>query len=160
MIVQSNPSDGGALRVAAMVSSGGARMKPGFFRRCPNETSGPKRTWRYFGTFPLPIEALTMSSVSRVEASISAENSPKATVFHNAISCDIRTACKLSGISRSYLYLVLASGQVISVKAGRRRLVLVDSLRSWLQSLPTAGLATTVPSAKRRMPAHRQRRII
>ena len=83
-----------------------------------------------------------MSSVSRVEASISAENSPKATVFHNAISCDIRTACKLIGISRSSFYLVLARGDVPSIKVGRRRLVLVASLRTWLESLTAEGLAT------------------
>jgi hypothetical protein len=82
-----------------------------------------------------------MTSVYHVEASIPAENSPKSTVFHSAISCDIPTACKLSGISRSYLYLVLARGDVRSVKAGRHRIVLVDSLRSWLQSLPAGPLA-------------------
>jgi hypothetical protein len=66
------------------------------------------------------------------------------------ISIDIPTACRMSGLSRSFLYEVLAAGHVISVRAGRRRLVLVDSLRSWLQSLPTEGLAITTPSAKGR----------
>lgn len=66
----------------------------------------------------------------------------------NPISVTIIEACKLSGISRSYLYLVLARGGIRSVKAGKRRLVLVDSLRTWLQSLPSEGLAITAPSAK------------
>jgi excisionase family DNA binding protein len=90
-----------------------------------------------------------MSPVSCVDASIPAENSPNPTLFHNAISCDIPTACKLSGISRSYLYLVLARGDIRSIKAGRRRLVLVASLRTWLQSLPTGGLAITRASTER-----------
>jgi excisionase family DNA binding protein len=64
------------------------------------------------------------------------------------ISVDIPTACRMSGISRSFLYEVLAAGQVRSVRAGRRRLVLVDSLRAWLQSLPTDGLAVSPTPAK------------
>ena len=62
---------------------------------------------------------------------------------HDPISVDIPTACHMSGLSRSFLYEVLAGGEVRSVKAGRRRLVLVDSLRSWLQSLSSGPLAQT-----------------
>jgi hypothetical protein len=61
---------------------------------------------------------------------------------NDPISVDIPTACHMSGLSRSFLYEVLAGGEVRSVKAGRRRLVLVDSLRSWLQSLSSGPLAT------------------
>ena len=57
------------------------------------------------------------------------------------ISVDIPTACRMSGLSRSFLYEVLAAGHVRSVRAGRRRLVLVDSLRLWLQSLSSGPLA-------------------
>ena len=63
------------------------------------------------------------------------------------ISCDIPTACKLSGLSRSTIYEVLGRGDVISIRAGRRRLVLVDSLRLWLQSLPKNGLSATKHSS-------------
>lgn len=63
------------------------------------------------------------------------------------ISCDIPTACKLSGLSRSFLYEVLGRDEVVSIRCGRRRLVLVDSLRSWLQSLPTNGLSATKHSS-------------
>ena len=62
------------------------------------------------------------------------------------ISVDIPTACRMSGLSRSFLYEVLARGQVRSVRAGRRRLVLVDSLRAWLESLPTDGLSAPIPA--------------
>jgi excisionase family DNA binding protein len=64
------------------------------------------------------------------------------------ISVDIPTACSMSGLSRSFLYEVLAGGEVRSIKAGRRRLVLVDSLRAWLQSLPADGLAVSPTPAK------------
>jgi excisionase family DNA binding protein len=84
------------------------------------------------------------------DVTISAVGSPVLTAFCDAISCDIRTACKLSGISRSYLYEVLARGDVRSVKAGRKRLVLVDSLKSWLHSLPTEGLTIPTQSIKQK----------
>jgi excisionase family DNA binding protein len=64
------------------------------------------------------------------------------------ISVDIPTACRMSGISRSFLYEVLAAGQVRSVRAGRRRLVLVDSLRSWLNSLSSGTLAQPTSGKK------------
>jgi excisionase family DNA binding protein len=60
----------------------------------------------------------------------------------NPISVTIIEACKLFGISRSYLYQVMARGDVRSVKIGRRRVIFVDSLRSWLQSLSSGPLAT------------------
>jgi hypothetical protein len=82
-----------------------------------------------------------MAPVSCLAEGIPSKKSTQSTPSHNAISCDIPTACKLSGISRSYLYLVLGRGDVVSIKAGRRRLVLVDSLRVWLQSLPSDGLS-------------------
>ena len=59
----------------------------------------------------------------------------------SSIAVSIIEACKLSGISRAYLYQVMARGEVISKKCGKRRLVLVDSLRLWLRSLPTKGLS-------------------
>jgi excisionase family DNA binding protein len=64
------------------------------------------------------------------------------------ISVSIPTACRMSGLSRSHLYKVMARGDVRSLKMGRRRLVLVDSLRAWLESLPSGGLAITAPSGK------------
>jgi excisionase family DNA binding protein len=67
----------------------------------------------------------------------------------NPISVTIFEACKLSGISRSYLYQVMARGEVRSIKAGRRRLVLVASLRAWLESLSAEGLGTIPAPAER-----------
>jgi hypothetical protein len=115
------------------------------------EISGPEGKKRYFGNYRYRSSThvrLAMSTASSFSGRILSETSTQSSPRNNAISCDIPTACKLSGISRSYLYLVLARGEVVSVKAGRRRLVLVDSLRAWLQSLPTDGLAVSPTPAK------------
>jgi excisionase family DNA binding protein len=56
----------------------------------------------------------------------------------NALAVGIRDACRLTGIGRSLLYRLIGEGRIGSVKAGKRRLVLVESLRSWLASLPPA----------------------
>ena len=47
-------------------------------------------------------------------------------------------ACRISGISRSELYRRMAAGQIQAVKSGRTTLVLIDSLRTHLASLPPA----------------------
>jgi excisionase family DNA binding protein len=57
------------------------------------------------------------------------------------ITCDIPTACRLSGLSRSFLYEAMARGDIRSAKRGRRRLVVVASLRAYLDSLPSGGLS-------------------
>lgn len=57
------------------------------------------------------------------------------------ITCDIPAACRLSGLSRSFLYEAMARGDIRSRKAGRRRLVFVASLRAYLDGLPTGGLS-------------------
>jgi len=44
----------------------------------------------------------------------------------------------MSGLSRSELYRRLAAGDIRAVKAGRRTLILVDSLRDHVVSLPAA----------------------
>ena len=49
------------------------------------------------------------------------------------------TACARLGISRSTLYIEIASGRLRAVKAGGRTLVRrVDQL-AWMDSLPTIG---------------------
>lgn len=57
------------------------------------------------------------------------------------ITVDIPTAGRMSGLSRTFMYEAMARGDIRSVKAGRRRLVLVASLRAYLDSLPTGGLS-------------------
>jgi excisionase family DNA binding protein len=55
-------------------------------------------------------------------------------------------AASRAGISRSYLYLRLADGSIESVKAGKRRLVVVASLNQWAANLPTTQLKITAPA--------------
>jgi excisionase family DNA binding protein len=54
------------------------------------------------------------------------------------LSVDIPEACRLTGLGRSKIYDLLGSGEIISVKVGKRRLILVADLRAWLQRLANA----------------------
>jgi hypothetical protein len=50
----------------------------------------------------------------------------------------IHEAVRISGLSRSELYRRLSDGKVQAVKSGARTLILMDSLRAHLASLPPA----------------------
>lgn len=50
----------------------------------------------------------------------------------------IPEATIISGLSRSEIYRRLAAGDIRAVKSGSRTLVLVDSLRAHIASLPAA----------------------
>jgi len=63
----------------------------------------------------------------------------------NQILISIPEAVSRSGISRSFLYERLADGSIDSVKAGKRRLVVVASLNHWAANLPTSQLKSTAP---------------
>ena len=52
--------------------------------------------------------------------------------------CRIPDACHISGLSRSEIYRRLAAGDIRAVKSGSRTLIVMDSLRAHLASLPTA----------------------
>jgi hypothetical protein len=54
------------------------------------------------------------------------------------IAAAIPDACRVSGLSRSEIYRRLAAGDIRAVKSGARTLILVDSLRAHLASLPAA----------------------
>jgi hypothetical protein len=54
------------------------------------------------------------------------------------IAAAIPDACHISGLSRSEIYRRLATGDIRAVKSGARTLILMDSLRSHLASLPAA----------------------
>lgn len=51
----------------------------------------------------------------------------------NIISCDIPEACRITGLGRTTLYNLINTGRVKAVTVGRRRLVLVDSLRALIE---------------------------
>jgi hypothetical protein len=54
------------------------------------------------------------------------------------LTVTIPEAVRLSGLSRSELYRRLSDGQVRAVKAGSRTLIVMDSLRGHIASLPAA----------------------
>ena len=54
------------------------------------------------------------------------------------ITVTVPIAVKLSGLGRSTVWSLLATGQIKSAKAGRRRLVFVNSLNEYLSTLPPA----------------------
>lgn len=54
------------------------------------------------------------------------------------IAAPISDACRMSGLSRSEIYRRLATGDIRAVKSGSRTLILLDSLRAHLASLPVA----------------------
>jgi excisionase family DNA binding protein len=60
-----------------------------------------------------------------------------------ALLCSIPDAIARTGIGRSFLYERLADGSIRSVKAGRRRLVVVESLNAWAASLPESALKSS-----------------
>ena len=54
------------------------------------------------------------------------------------IAVPITEAVTFSGMSRSAVYRELATGNLRAVKQGARTLVLVESIRAYLASLPPA----------------------
>jgi hypothetical protein len=56
----------------------------------------------------------------------------------NPIAFPLSRATLVSGLSRSEIYRRLAAGDLRAVKAGKRTLILADSLRAYLDSLPAA----------------------
>ena len=46
----------------------------------------------------------------------------------------VREACEVTGVSRSMMYSLLASGQIPSVRIGRAVRVPVDELRRWVDA--------------------------
>jgi len=68
------------------------------------------------------------------------------------LAVTIPEGCRISGLSRSEIYRRLAAGDIRAVKSGTRTLVLMDSLRAHVASLPAAtfGGRRRGPGAARR----------
>jgi len=58
--------------------------------------------------------------------------------FAERISCTIDEACEATGLGRTKLYELIGSGQLITTTIGRRRLVVVRSLRALLDPTMSA----------------------
>ncbi len=54
------------------------------------------------------------------------------------LAAPIPEAQRVSGLSRSEIYRQLAAGNIRAVKNGSRTLILMDSVRDYLASLPPA----------------------
>ena len=68
------------------------------------------------------------------------------------LALTISGACKHAGIGRTTLYALIAEGRIAARKCGSKTLVLTDSLRAYLDTLPPAGIG-----AKRRATAEAPR---
>lgn len=66
-------------------------------------------------------------------------NPTLATAFEpEPLTAPIPAACRYSGLTRTEIYRRLATGQIRAVKSGSRTLILMDSLRAHIASLPAA----------------------
>jgi excisionase family DNA binding protein len=63
---------------------------------------------------------------------------PKGRPAVPAVLCDVPEAAEALRLSRSALYELIRSGQLRSVKCGRRRLIPVEALAEYVASLGTA----------------------
>jgi hypothetical protein len=52
-------------------------------------------------------------------------------------------AKEITSLGRSSLYSLLGRGEIVAIKAGRRTLFEVESLRAWLTSRPRAVIRET-----------------
>jgi excisionase family DNA binding protein len=59
---------------------------------------------------------------------------PTAIPFAHRLSCTIAEACEATGLGRTKLYELIGDGHLTTTTVGRRRLVLVRSLLSLLQT--------------------------
>ena len=51
------------------------------------------------------------------------------------ITVTIKSACEMTGLGKTKLYEAIGSGQVATIRIGRRRLVNVESLRQFVGAL-------------------------
>lgn len=52
----------------------------------------------------------------------------------NALAVSPAEAARLAGVSRSTLYVALKSGDLPSIKLGKRRLIRMTALEAWLDA--------------------------
>jgi hypothetical protein len=67
------------------------------------------------------------------------------------IAAPIPDACRLSGLSRSE---ILGDWRIQAIKSGARTLIMVDSLRAYLASLPKAIFRAPKPAVQQRLPEY------
>ena len=81
------------------------------------------------------------------------------------LSISVPKAMDVSGLGRNTIYDAISAGKLRSLKVGRRRLIMVDDLKAWLETLVAppapmqpAGEAPPCPRgtrSRRRLPAQK-----
>ena len=65
----------------------------------------------------------------------------------NILSMSVADACKTVGIGRTRLYSLIGEGRITAVRCGGKTLILADSLRTFVTSLPPASIRVTKPAS-------------
>jgi excisionase family DNA binding protein len=71
---------------------------------------------------------------SRFTQSASEAVRPQTVPFAQKLTCTINEACEVTGLGRTKLYELIGDGHLATTTVGRRRLVVVRSLLSLLES--------------------------
>jgi excisionase family DNA binding protein len=69
-----------------------------------------------------------------IQAEDSWVNGEMSIPFHERLTCSIADACKATALGKTKIYELISDGTIRTKTVGRRRLVVVESLRSWLQN--------------------------
>jgi hypothetical protein len=79
-------------------------------------------------------EEMTSRSEDYSEIQIDGQphHAEKAIPFAERLTCSVADACDATSLGKTKLYELIATGTVRTKNVGRRRLVLVESLRAWL----------------------------
>jgi excisionase family DNA binding protein len=72
-------------------------------------------------------------------------------VIVEPMAAPIPDACRYSGLSRSEIYRCLADGRIQAVKSGARTLILMDTVRAHLATLPRATFRAPPSAAQRQL---------
>jgi excisionase family DNA binding protein len=64
----------------------------------------------------------------------SVRTTPSAIPFVQRLACTVAEACEATGLGRTKLYELIGEGQLDTTTIGRRRLVMVHSLRTLLEA--------------------------
>ena len=58
------------------------------------------------------------------------------------LALSVPEAAEALGVSRSFLYVLMAKGEISARKIGTRTIIPLDELKAWLAALPVSGRRT------------------
>lgn len=61
------------------------------------------------------------------------------TTPNQPLAVGVEEAARMAGLSRAYVFRAIAENELVTFKAGRRRLVLVKELEAWLNRMAKEG---------------------